>query len=111
MKNFVAMGNVLPFVAAATIVAGPGLLLGAIFGVVANDVATGEDGQLNLGGVYELPKAASQAWTVGAAVYWDDTAKVCTTTSAGNTLIGVAYAAVGSGAGEILGLVRLNGTV
>lgn len=60
-------------------------------------------------GVFEVPKAASQAWTEGAAVYWDDTNKVYTTTSSGNTKAGVAVVAVGSGAGEVLGIVRLNG--
>jgi predicted RecA/RadA family phage recombinase len=60
--------------------------------------------------VFDLTKAASQAWTVGAAIYWDNTAKVCTTVSAGNTKIGVAVAAVGNGVGETIGRVRLNGS-
>ena len=109
MKNFVARGDVIPFTAAAALTGGQGLLLGGIFGVVADTVALGETAQLNLGGVYELAKAASQAWTVGAVVYWDDTNKVCTTTDSGNTKIGFAYAAVGNGAGETIGTVRLNG--
>lgn len=111
MKNFKARGDVLTFTAAAAISAGDGVLQGSIFGVAPADIANGEVGLLNLGGVYELPKAASQAWTVGAKVYWDDTNDVCTTTASGNTLIGCAFAAVGSGAGETLGQVRLNGAV
>lgn len=111
MKNFVARGDVVPFVAAAALTGGQGLLLGGTFGVVADAAAIGDAAQLNLGGVYDLPKAASQAWVVGAVIYWDDTAKVCTTTVASNTKIGSAYAAVGNGAGETIGRVRLNGTV
>ncbi|MFD2855403.1 DUF2190 family protein [Seohaeicola zhoushanensis] len=83
---------------------------GTLFGVCAGSIADGETGEIKTTGVFELPKVGSQAWTVGAKVYWDDTNKVCTTTATANTLIGVAYEAVGSGAGETLGKVRLNGT-
>lgn len=38
--------------------------------------------------VTEAPKAASQAWAVNAALYWDATAGNFTTTSTGNTLCG-----------------------
>ena len=44
---------------------------------------------------------------MGAKVYWDGSE--ATTVDTDNTLIGVAAAAVGSGATEILGAVRLNG--
>ena len=52
---------------------------------------------------------ASQAWTAGAKIYWDNTAKRATNVASGNTLIGVAVLAVGSGADELGGRVRLNG--
>jgi predicted RecA/RadA family phage recombinase len=57
----------------------------------------------------DLTKAASQAWTAGAKVYWDNTAKRVTNVASGNTLIGVAVLAVGAGAEEVVGRVRLNG--
>ena len=47
------------------------------------------------------------AW--GAIVYFDNTAKVFTTVSTANFRAGVAVVAVGAGAGEIIGVVRLNG--
>lgn len=50
----------------------------------------------------------SQAWSVGAKVYWDDTNKRTTTVSTDNTLIGVAVEAVASGASDTIGRVRLN---
>ena len=53
---------------------------------------------------------ASQAWTAGAKVYWDNSAKRVTNVASGNTLIGVAVLAVGAGADEIIGRVRLNGS-
>lgn len=110
MKNFISVGNTLTVIAASDLTSGQGLLTGTLFGVVANSALTGAEAVVNIGGVYDLPKAASQAWTVGARVYWDDTNKVCTTTASGNTLIGCAVLAVGSGAGETTGRVRLNGT-
>ncbi|MBR9837032.1 MAG: DUF2190 family protein [Rhodobacteraceae bacterium] len=109
MKNFKSQGNTLTFTAGAAYLSGAGVLLGSIFGVAAGDIASGEDGVINLVGVYELPKTASQAWTVGAAIYWDDANDEATTVAEDNVLIGAAVAAVGSGAEEVLGTVRLNG--
>ncbi|WP_444668575.1 capsid cement protein [Cereibacter changlensis] len=60
-------------------------------------------------GVFDLPKAGAQAWALGAAIYWDDTNKLCTTTASGNTLIGRAVLAVSNGAGETVGRIRLVG--
>ena len=58
----------------------------------------------------DITKVGSQAWTVGAKIYWDDTNKRCTTVATDNTLIGVAVEAVASGAGDTIGRVRLNAT-
>ena len=110
MKNFVAVGNILTLSAPAALTSGQGALIGSIFGVAQKDAANGEDVAILVTGVFELPKAASQAWAVGAKVYWDNTAKVCTTTVGTNTLIGVAVKAVGGTAGETIGQVRLNAT-
>ena len=79
-----------------------------MFGVATNDAALATDVALDLTGVFELTKIGSQAWTVGALVYWDDTNKRCTTVATANLLIGVAVAAVAGGAGNTTGRVRLN---
>ena len=39
------------------------------------------------------PKATGEAWTVGQAIYWDNTNKRMTKTSSGNTKVGRAVAA------------------
>lgn len=109
MKNFVQEGRTVTLPAPYDRNSGEGALIGALFGVANGDVASGDDGEWDLVGVFDLTKTASQAWAVGAKVYWDDTNKVCTTTASGNTLIGAAVLAVGSGAGETTGRVRLNG--
>ena len=111
MKNFIAIGAMLQITAGAAYSSGDGVVAGGIFGVATGDIANGAAGTIALTGVYSLPKVGSQAWTVGARVYWDAANDRCTTTGAGGLLfIGTAVAAVGSGAGETAGNVRLNGT-
>lgn len=110
MKNFIQPGDVLTLAAPYDVASGAGLLVGSLFGVASGAALSGANVEAVTRGVFDLAKAGSQAWTVGAKVYWDNSGKVCTTTSSGNTLIGVAVAAVGSGAGETIGRVRLNGS-
>lgn len=109
MKNYVDNGGTVTLAAPYALASGAGALVGTLFGVAQVAAASGATVVLVPRGTFDLPKAGSQAWALGAAVYWDDTNKVCTTTASGNTLIGKATAVVGSGAGETLGRVRLNG--
>lgn len=110
MKNFVQPGEVVSVTAPADVASGAGVLVGSLFGVAVNSALSGAAVEVALTGVYDLVKAGSQAWTVGARIYWDDSAKNCTTAAAAgaNKLIGVAMAAVGSGAGETTGRVLLT---
>lgn len=108
MKNFVQQGDNLTLPAPYDRLSGQAALIGSIFGVASVDVLSGVDAAFVTEGVFDLPKAASQAWTIGAKIYWDNTAKNLTTTSSGNTLVGVATKAVGSGAGETIGQIKLG---
>lgn len=105
MKKFISDGDTLTLAAPYTRTSGQAALIGGIFGVAQDDVTSGADGVFVTRGVFDLTKVGSQAWTVGAAIYWDDTNKYCTTTAPGNTLVGYATKAVGSGAGETTGRV------
>jgi len=111
MKNFVQPGDVVSVTAPANVSAGAGVLVGSLFGVAVNTALSGAAVEVATRGVFDMVKAGSQAWTQGVKVYWDDTAKNCTTAAAAgaNKLIGVALAAVGSGAGETTGRVLLTG--
>lgn len=111
MKNFIQDGDTLTVTAPYALSSGQGCLVGSIFGVACSDALISTEVEIKTGGVFDLVKAGTQAWTVGARIYWDDTAKNCTTNAAAgaNKLIGVAVAAVGSGAGETIGRVRLTG--
>ncbi len=48
-------------------------------------------------GVFDIPKLSTDVVTQGATLYWDDTNKRLTLTSAGNTKAGYATAAAGNG--------------
>lgn len=110
MKNYVQPGKTITFTAPYVIASGDGLLVGSIFGVATGAAGNGETVEAALVGVFDLKKAPSQAWAVGDKIYWDNTNKETTSVATGNTLIGVAIDAVGNGAGETVGRVRLNGS-
>lgn len=107
MKNFIQPGEVVSVPAPANVTSGQGVLVGSLFGVAGHDALSGAPLDLHTQGVVDLVKTASQAWTVGALIYWTGTA--CTNVAATNKLIGVAIKAVGGTAGETIGQVRLNG--
>lgn len=110
MRNYVQPGENMTFTApGGGVVSGLGYLIGALF-VIAT--TTQDAGDLFVGlavGVVSYTKPGTQAWTEGAKIYWDDGAKKMTTTAGGNTLVGTAAEAVGSGADETTGKVRLDG--
>lgn len=76
---------------------GGGALIGTLFAVAMADIANGANGVFRRSGSFTLAKATGQTWTIGAALYWDNTAKNVTTTATSNTLIGVALAAAATG--------------
>jgi predicted RecA/RadA family phage recombinase len=110
MKNFVQEGEIINVTSPYALTAGDGCLVGSIFGVAVDTVATSTAVNICTDGIFDLAKTASQAWTVGVKIYWDNSTKRCTTAAAAgaNALIGVAVVAVGSGAGETIGRVLLT---
>ena len=108
MKNYVQPGNTITLTAPYDVASGDGLLVGSIFGVATGAAVSGGTIEAALVGVFDLTKVGSQAWAVGDKIYWDNTAKQATKTATDNTLVGAAVEAVGNGAGETIGRVRLN---
>lgn len=104
MKNFIQEGDILNLPAPYAVSSGDGALIGSIFGVATVTLANGVSGSFAREGVFALKKTSAQAWTVGAKIYWDNTAKECTTTSTSNTLIGTAVEAAAnpSATGKVL---------
>jgi len=108
MKNYIQDGHVLTLVAPEALTSGRGFLVGSLFAVATAAADSGATVEGITTGVVELAKVSAQAWTVGAPIYWDDTAKLTTTTSTSNTLIGVAVAIAANPTAT--GRVRLNGS-
>jgi predicted RecA/RadA family phage recombinase len=102
-------GDAVPVTAPYAVASGAGVLVGKIFGVALTDAASGETVAIQRRCVAQLAKETGQAWTVGAAIYWDNTNKRCTTTASGNTLIGAAFAAAASA--DTTGWVLVDGTI
>lgn len=105
MKNFVQPGDVISVPAPANVTAGGAVLVGSLFGVAVNTALSGAAVEIAVTGVFDLPKTAAQAWTVGQLLYWSGTA--VTNVASTNKLIGVAAAAAQSA--DTVGRVRLNG--
>lgn len=105
-----ANGETLTITSGGAIAAGAGVLSGSLFGVALNAASgAGQSVTIALTGVFAIPKAPSQAWTIGAPVYWDAGNSRATTVASTHKMIGAAYAAVDDAAGSTTGVVRLNG--
>ena len=105
--NYIQPGQVLTLTApAGGVTSGTGYLIGSIFVVALHDAAVGEAFEGQLTGVWSLPKTSAQAWTEGAAIYWNGTAATTADGSGSNTLIGHAATAAANPSSH--GLVRLS---
>ena len=109
MKNYIQEGEHITIVATAAVTSGQGVLAGSLFGVATADAVIGQPVAIKRRGVFTLPKTNAEAWTVGAKVYWSSATGALTTTSAGNTLVGVAVEAAANP--SAIGTVLLDGTV
>lgn len=110
MKNYIQSGKMVTAIApSGGVVSGNAYLIGSLFGVAATSEDQGSEVEIATVGVFELPKTTSQAWASAfAAIYWDNSTKKLTTTSSGNTKIGINMKAEASDAA--VARVRLNGT-
>lgn len=113
MKNYSSNGDNLTLtVPAGGVLGGVPMLIGTnLFGVpVADNATVGDSFALRVKGVFsDMPKAAGAAWAEGDVVYWDNTAKNFTKTSASNTKVGVAVAAALSA--DTVGVVKIGPSI
>jgi predicted RecA/RadA family phage recombinase len=108
MKTYVQNGEVLTLTAPYDVAAGAALKVGAIVGIATSAALSGATVEAITTGVVDVAKVSAQAWTQGQAIFWDDSAKLATTTSTSNTLMGVATVAAANPSS--VGRVRLNGS-
>lgn len=111
-KNFVKSGNVINFtVPTGGVSSGEPLLIGDLFGIAQTDGVEGDSVACAMSGVFEVNKATGveDNWAANlfTAVYWDDTNKVFTRVSAGNTKVGAVHSPAASA--DTKGQVRLDG--
>jgi predicted RecA/RadA family phage recombinase len=109
MKNYVQDGDFITATAGATITAGQLVVIGSLFGVAQDSVASGAQYTAALEGVFTLAKAtgASTGPAQGAPVYRISASNLVTAASSGNTLCGYAFEAAADGASTVR--VRLLG--
>jgi predicted RecA/RadA family phage recombinase len=109
MKNYVQKGEILTLTAPYDRTSGQGFQVGALFAVAAYDALSGAMVEGQTCGIFDLAKVSAQAWAIGDKIYWDNSAKLCTTVSAGNMLVGVATAVAANPTST--GRVRLYGSM
>jgi predicted RecA/RadA family phage recombinase len=85
---YVQEGDMLDFTPTVDVPAGQVIVQGDLVGVATVEIKANRLGSLALEGVFDLAKPGTVTFAVGTTVYWDDTANVVTTTSAGNKLLG-----------------------
>src|SRR5687768_4240508 len=107
--SYVQPGDVLTFTApAGGVTKGVPVLIGGLLVVPTATVAQTLPFPGHVVGVHALTKVGAQAWTEGQKIYWDAGNTRLTSDSAAGQLAGVAVEAVGAGAGETTGKIRLN---
>lgn len=95
--KFVQPGDVIDYTAGANIASGDVVLMTVRVGVALAAIANGATGPVQVTGVFTIAKLSTDVVAQGAALYWDNTNKRMTLTSAGNTLAGYATSASGNG--------------
>lgn len=98
IANYVQKGDAIDYTNAgeADLAYGDVVNLTTRIGIANSHIPAGETGAIDVVGVYDLPKAAAAAISMGAAVYWDATNKNITATAEGNVPAGWAIAAAGA---------------
>jgi predicted RecA/RadA family phage recombinase len=107
--NFVQPGRTITIPSPADALAGEVVVAGSLIGVAANTAASGATLDLELEGVWALPKVAADAVALGAPVYYDAATKLVTLDDddGANVQVGVAVAAAAASTGSVK--VRLLG--
>lgn len=93
MDSYIQPGNTLSLAPGADVAAGVGYLFGtSLFGVAAEDVASGVVGAFVTEGVVEIAKTSALAITAGDRLFWDATNKVVNKTLTSQQCVGIALA-------------------
>ena len=108
--NYLHPGNALTLVAAATITSGSVVVVGDCVGIAANDGASGDEVTVHVEGVFEVPKTAGTAWSLGDSLDFDVSASAFHKglTEAAGDVSNCAVAAASAAAGATTAAVKLT---
>lgn len=103
MKNFIQKGDTLTATAPADVNSGDLVVVGNIIGVAAYDAASGADVEVDVEGVFELPKVLTDVIGQGDKLYWDSSVSKLTKTAGTGSkpLVGFATTAAGNGVATV----------
>lgn len=88
--NYIQDGAILDLVAPYARASGEPAMIGNIFGIAINDVASGAVGQFATEGVWIVPKTSALAISAGDRLFWDSTNKVVNKTATAQICVGIA---------------------
>lgn len=73
-KNYIQRGEVLSWEndTGSTVESGDPVVIGSLIGVALQDIEDGDQGSVQISGVFELPKATGSSWSTGDRLVWDD---------------------------------------
>lgn len=113
MNNFHSRGAVITIIAAADILAGQVVRVGNLLGVAPSAIANGATGELNLSGVFSVPKVSAGVIAQGETLTWDASAGAfddnAATPASGDITGAAAVAFEAAGAGVTSMLVKFTG--
>lgn len=116
MQNWISDGKTLSLTAPYAVASGAGALVGRIFGLASDTVASGAVGEFVTVGLMDVPKDTS-TFVDGDKVYWDDSAKKATSVATAHNIVGVAAmtnpdgtSALGGASGDASVRAVLRGT-
>lgn len=102
MRNKVQNGKTIAYTvpSGVTIASGDLVVLDSMVGVAITGGTEGQSIELELEGVFNIPKTTGVAFTLGAKLYWVSGTKKLTNTdnSGANAYVGAAFLAAGSAA-------------
>lgn len=109
MRTHVQPGRTITLPAPYDVEPDEGVIVGSIFGIANNRAATGDDLDLDVEGVFDVPKVSALAIDIGDVVYWVAADKAVSKTATGNKKIGYATTAAANPSATVN--VRLVPTV
>jgi predicted RecA/RadA family phage recombinase len=100
-------GTTIDYTPTSAVAAGSVVVSNSLVGIATADISANTKGALAVMGVFDVPKLSTDNVGLGAVLYWDAGNTRATLTSTGNTRMGLAAEAAGSGVGRVKVLLNV----